>query len=200
MWSIVGLFTGILLYGIYRYYMDKRDGARDVDDHDGQQGTNMTVTKEQNGMEQQGQPRTRELAFKVLKEIGCQPNETEEGRIRFDYQGITFLMDVTDDCLFVNLIWPWCHTCSLYDIDEFARVRKAVNKMNANSTCSVFYVPNPESDEVAVHIKKHFIIVPQIPHLDQYLCAILRGFFITARELDMEIENVRVQENVKQQL
>ena len=29
---------------------------------------------------------TKELANKVLREIGCSPQDTEEGRMRFDYQ------------------------------------------------------------------------------------------------------------------
>ena len=74
---------------------------------------------------------TKELATKVLREIGCTPQEMEDGRIRFDYQGITFLMEADDEDKFVNLIWPWCYSISKFDIDDFARLRQAVNEMNA---------------------------------------------------------------------
>ena len=75
-------------------------------------------------------PNTKCLAINTLQEMGCHPEEMESGRIIFEYQGVTFMMEATDECLFVNLIWPWCHSFSKYDIDEFARVRKVVNKMN----------------------------------------------------------------------
>jgi len=135
---------------------------------------------------------TKELANKVLREIGCTPQEMEDGRIWFDYQGITFLMEAVDDVLFVNLIWPWCYSCSKFDIDELARVRQAVNEMNARGTVTVFYVIT-DSDEVAVHIKKNFLLVPQVPELDNYLKMIIDGFFRAARSLDLEVERLRLQ-------
>ncbi len=46
----------------------------------------------------------------------------------------------------------------------------------------------------AVHIKKHFLFVQQIPDLEQYLKLILDSFFRTVRTLDIEIEKCRLQE------
>lgn len=103
-------------------------------------------------------------------------------------------MEAVDECLFVNLIWPWCHSFSIYDIDEFARVRKVVNEINMNSSCTVFYIPNPESDEVAVHIKKHLLLTPQIPNIEEYMKVMFRSFFVAQRELVTEIEKYRLQE------
>ena len=136
---------------------------------------------------------TRKLVYKLLSEIGCDPKYTEEDRIQFEYQGVVFLMDAVDDCMFVNLIWPWCHSFSKFDIDEFARVRQVVNDINAYGTVSVFY-GNMDSDEVAVHMKKHFLFVPQIPDLEGYLKCIFDIFFRTARTLDIEIEKKRMAE------
>lgn len=135
----------------------------------------------------------KDLAYKLLKEMGCTPQETEEGRIKFEYQGIIFLMEAVNDCAFVNLIWPWCHSFSKFDIDEFARVQKVVNDINARGTASVFYGMT-DSDDVAVHIKKHFLLVQQIPNVEEYLKLMLDSFFRTARTLDVEIEKCRLQE------
>ena len=74
---------------------------------------------------------TKQFAVKVLRKMECNLQETEEGRIRFDYQGVTFLMEAIDEDKFVNLIWPWCYSISKFDIDDFARLRQAVNEMNA---------------------------------------------------------------------
>ena len=136
---------------------------------------------------------TKGLAYKLLREIGCCPQESEDGRILFEYQGIRLLMEVINECMFVNLIWPWCYTFSKYDIDEFARVRQVVNEINMHGTVSVFFSMS-ESDDVAVHIKKHFLFVQQIPDLENYLRLILKSFFKTARKLDLEIEKKRSQE------
>ena len=199
MWTIVWLFVGLMIYGVYRYYIDERDEGCGNAKDDGVERQEETVCEitEQNSMEQEEQIRTKELACSVLREIGCQPEEKEDNQIIFEYQDITFLMDVVDDCLFVNIIWPWCHSFSLYDIDEFARFRKVANIINANCGCTIFYVPDTESDEVAVHIKKHFILVPQIPKMNNYLKAIMRHFFTTARLLNIELEKEKLQESVK---
>ena len=136
---------------------------------------------------------TKDLAYKLLKKMGTIPQETEEGRIKFEYQGIFFLMEAINECKFVNLIWPWFHSFSKFDIDEFARVRQVVNDINTKGTVSVIYGIT-DSDDVAVHIKKNLLLVPQIPDLEDYMKVTLDSFFRTARTLDVEIEKCRFQE------
>lgn len=136
---------------------------------------------------------TKQFAVKVLRKMECNLQETEEGRIRFDYQGITFLMEAIDEDKFVNLIWPWCYSISKFDIDDFARLRQAVNEMNARGSVTVLYTIT-DSDEVAVHIKKHFMLVPEVPEPENYLKVIINSFFVTARSLDLEVERLRIHE------
>ena len=197
MWHFIILSLIALVIGYYKYGREKVDVNVSMGDAGLQDENGVPQINEGNNMEEQEKPMTKELVCDVLKEIGCLPNETDENRIWFDYQGITFLLEAVDECLFVNLIWPWCHSCSLYDVDEFARVRKVINEINNRSTCTVFYVPNPESDEVAVHIKKNFLFVPQISQLDNYLKCIINGFFVTARNIDVEIEKKRMHDSEK---
>ena len=68
-----------------------------------------------------------------------------------------------------------------------------VNDINARGVVSVFY-NETDSDDVAVHIKKHFLFVPQVPDLEEYLKLVLDSFFRTVRTLDVEIEKCRLQE------
>ena len=140
---------------------------------------------------------TRQLAINAIERIGCEPQFTEEGRIQFEYQGVIFMMEAANDCMFVNLIWPWCHSFSKYDIDEFARVRQVVNEINLYDTVSLVYTIS-DSDDVALHIKKHFLFIDQIPQIDEYLRMIINNFFRTARKLELEIEKCRMQECDKQ--
>lgn len=175
------------LYYFYRYYY--RDDSNDYSpvmntDQEGYQ-------EKESNMEETFS--TRQLVLTTIKKIGSEPKYTEDGHIQFEYQGIIFLMEATDECKFVNLIWPWCHSFSKFDIDEFAKVRQVVNEINARGMTSVFYSVT-DSDEVAVHIKKHFLLVQQIPNIDEYLKLMLNIFFNTARMLDVAIEKRRVQE------
>ena len=186
-WHIIGILVFVVIYNIYRYYHE--------DDNNGYSPLDTKTSKIDQAKEKVMEETisTRQLALNTIENIGSEPKYTEEGRIQFEYQGVVFLMEAVNDCMFVNLIWPWCHSFSKFDIDEFARVRQVVNDINARGTASVFYGIT-DSDDVAVHIKKNFLFVPQIPNLEEYLRLMLDSFFRTARTLDLEIEKCRLQE------
>ena len=196
---IIGILVVVVIYNLWRYYHQDEEPVycpptnNDENDNSLIESNNDRVM-ENNETHMNNKPETKNLAYSILRQLGCTPEETEDGRIRLEFQGITFLMEAVDECLFVNLIWPWCHSFSIYDIDEFARVRKVVNEINMNSSCAVFYIPNLESDEVAVHIKKHFLLTPQIPNLEEYMKVMFRSFFVAQRDLVTEIEKYRLQE------
>ncbi len=186
-WHIIGILAFVVIYNLYRYYhkdnsYEYSPVVTDTSDNNQITETNMEETIS-----------TRQLALKTIENIGSTPQYTEEGRIQFEYQGVIFLMEAVNDCMFVNLIWPWCHSFSKFDIDELSRVRQVINDINMRGTASVFYSIT-DSDDVAVHIKKHFLLVPQIPGLEDYLKLMLDSFFRTARTLDVEIEKFRLQE------
>lgn len=186
-WHIIGILAFVVIYNLYRYYHEDDSYEyspviTDTSDNHQITETNMEETIS-----------TRQLALKTIENIGSIPQYTEEGRIQFEYQGVIFLMEAANDCMFVNLIWPWCHSFSKFDIDEFSRVRQVINDINMRGTASVFYSIT-DSDDVAVHIKKHFLLVSQIPGLEEYLKLMLDSFFRTARTLDVEIEKFRLQE------
>ena len=183
MWHIIGILAFVVIYNIWRYNHDD-DNPVETDTSDNNQIIETHTEEAIN---------TRQLALNTIERIGSEPKYTEEGCIQFEYQGVVFLMEAANDCMFVNLIWPWCHSLSKFDIDEFARVRQVVNDINARGTASVFYGIT-DSDDVAVHIKKNFLLVPQIPDLEDYMKLMLDTFFRTARTLDLEIEKCRLHE------
>jgi hypothetical protein len=186
-WHVLGILAFVVIYNIWRYCQEDTD----YEYSPAEQSTSDNIQAGKTYMEETIS--TRQLALDTIEKIGCEPQYTEEGRIQFEYQGVIFLMEAVNDCMFVNLIWPWCHSFSKFDIDEFARVRQVVNDINARGTASVFYGIT-DSDDVAVHIMKHFLLVSQIPDLVDYLKMMLESFFRTARTLDLEIEKYRLQE------
>ena len=186
-WHIIGILVFVVIYNIWRYYHE---------DHSDDYGPNIEpepMNNEVNGTNMEETISTRQLALRTIENIGSEPKYDEAGRIQFEYQGVVFVMEADNECLFVNLIWPWCHSFSKFDIDEFARVRQVVNEINLRDTLSVVYTIS-DSDDVALHIKKHFLLVPQIPEVEEYLRMILNSFFRTARMLELEIEKCRMQE------
>ena len=186
-WHIIGILVFVVIYNIYRYYHE--DDSYDYSPVDTK--TSKIDQAKEKVMEETIS--TRQLALNTIENIGSEPKFTEEGRIQFEYQGITFLMETADDCMFVNLIWPWCYSFSKFDIDEFARVRQVVNDINAYGVVSVFYGVT-DSDDVAVHVKKNFLFIQQIPGIEDYLRMMLEEFFRAVRKLDLEIEKIKMQE------
>ena len=186
-WRILVILAVVVIYYIFRNYLWNNGDAYDSNIELDQKNNEENVTYMEETIS------TKQLALRIIENIGSKPQFTEEGRILFEYQGINFLMEATDDCKFVNLIWPWCHSFSKFDIDEFARVRQVVNEVNMNDSLSVFYTIT-DSDEVALHIKKHFLLVPQVSEVEEYLRVILNSFFRTARTLNLEIEKCRMNE------
>ena len=186
-WHIIGILAIVVIYNIYRYY------------HEDDNSVYCPVDTEASGINQISDKKmeekisTRQLALKAIENLGSEPQYTEEGRIQFEYQGVTFLMETANDCDFVNLIWPWCYSFNKFDIDEFARVRQVVNDINAYGVVSVFYGVT-DSDDVAVHVKKNFLFIQQIPGIEDYLRMMLEEFFRAVRKLDLEIEKIKMQE------
>ena len=188
--AIVGGIALLSAFYWYSEWSEERETEKEIEAIMQKPKQNIPKVNEQ-PMEK---PATRDLVKQVLRKMGCRVEDTDEQTITFEYQAVTFVMEVVNDCLFVNLIWPWCHSCNIFDIDEFARVRKVINEINSRSSCTIFYIKCSESDDVAVHIRKNFIFVPQIQHLEEYLQSILSSFFAAARELNLQIEKVRMQE------
>ena len=186
-WHVIGITAFIVIYNIWRY--NHEDENEDYSPAD----TNAIENNQVIESVMEETISTRQLALNTIEKIGCEPRYTEEGRIQFEYQGVIFLMEAANDCMFVNLIWPWCHNFSKFDIDEFARVRQVVNEINVQGTVSVVYTL-ADSDDVAVHIKKHFLFISQIPQIEDYLKLILKNFFDIARRLELEIERIKMQE------
>jgi len=186
-WHIIGILAFVVIYNIWRYYREDDSYeyspvVSDTSDNKQVAETNMEETIS-----------TRQLALNTIERIGSEPKYTEEGYIQFEYQGVIFLMETANDCDFVNLIWPWCYSFNKFDIDEFARVRQVANDINAYGVVSVFYGVT-DSDDVAVHVKKNFLFIQQIPSIENYLRLMLDSFFRTVRKLDLEIEKIKMQE------
>ena len=138
---------------------------------------------------------TRDLVMKVLKEIGCEPIEDDEIKLHFIYQGETFGIDTHNDYLFINIYDLWWYEIPMNDnIDEFARMQKAINFTNTIGTCTVLYSINEQEGVIGVSSKNTLLFTSQIPELDIYLLSILDGFFKTKQNVMMEMEKYKVRE------
>ena len=138
---------------------------------------------------------TKDLFLETLTKIGCQYEiDPDEGYISFGYQGENFVASATNEGCYVR-IWDtyWGHV-ELYNVDEFSRLRKAVNHANLNCSTMTVYTINEEGNTVDVHCKSIFPFMPQMPNLEDYLRSELGDFFTAHHMISSEMAKLREQE------
>ena len=140
---------------------------------------------------------TRDLFLETLTKIGCQyefGDEEENPTIYFAYQGENFTVYASNDNNYVR-IWDthWAHV-ELYDVDDFARLKKVINGSNLNNSVTTVYTIDEAGSNVDVHCRSIILFVPQIPDLQAYLRVELNDFFAAHRYVGIEMEKLRGQE------
>lgn len=123
---------------------------------------------------------TRDLLLETLTNIGCQyelAEKEDDNRIFFSYQGEHFFVDATNDWKYIQIWDMFWESVELYDIDEFSRLKKAVNGSNLNNSVTTIYTINEEGKTIDVHSKSVILFVYGIPEIEDYLKAELNDFF-----------------------
>ncbi len=140
---------------------------------------------------------TRDLFLNVLTNIGCQyeVEEGEDNRIHFVYQGEHFLVGAENDRPYIHVYdYAW-KSINLSDIDELARLRKAINEANwEGSVVTVFTIDN-ETQTMDVHCKTVLLFIPEIPNIEEYLKLELHEFFRAHQLVGAQMEKLRLIEN-----
>jgi len=187
----VGVVFAFLLYQLYKEQQESKEKDEEMQRLIALQEERDKVKKEKD--EVKDIP-TRDLLIKILEEMDCQPENDKDGRIGFQYQGICFLAEASNNGKFVRIIYPFSHRVSLLDIDEFSRVRRVLNELNNVSGCALFYQEYEDKDEIGIHISKHFLFTSDIPMLHDYLRCVLTMLFRAQQELVIGVEKEKVNE------
>ena len=138
---------------------------------------------------------TRDLFLETLTKIGCQYEvDPEDGNILFAYQGENFVATANNEGWYVR-VWDtyWGHV-ELYNVEEFSRLKKAVNHANINCATMTIYTIDEEGKTVDVHCKSTFPFISQMPDLEDYLRNELGNFFTAHHLVGSEMAKLREQE------
>ncbi len=144
---------------------------------------------------------TKELCVKILEEkLNCQLqfDEKDESRISFTYQGEYFHVDASKDCLMITIWDTFWGDVSLDDLDDICHIRKAINTVNTGQALTLIYSIDQENQRFSVHTKRQCLLVPQIPHVENYLIAMLAGFFDAQRYFRQEFDKLKREDEVKE--
>lgn len=155
--------------------------------------TESNMSRETNKEEKKG---TRDLFLETLTKIGCQyeieeNEDVEEGDIRIGYQGEYFVVRASNKNRFIQIYdTHWGHV-ELYDIDEFARLKKAINESNIRNSVTTVYTIDEAGNNVDVHCKSVILFMPEIPDIADYLRLELSEYFRVHETINMEMAKQR---------
>ena len=157
------------------------------------------LKSESNNMEYQKMEEkkgTRDLFLETLTKIGCQYeiSEGEDGDIHFGYQGEYFVVRASNNNRFIHIYdTHWGHV-ELYDIDEFARLKKAINESNLRNSVTSVYTIDEAGNNVDVHCKSVILFTQEIPEIVDYLRLELSEYFRVHETINMEMAKQREME------
>lgn len=152
-----------------------------------------------NNMEENQNLSTRDLCAEVLRKLNCdvQFDDENEYNMHFSYQGENFSVETWEDGLMITIWDTWWGTVDLDDLDEVSRVRKAINTINVRQNLTLMYSIDEKSQKFAVHTKRQCLLIPQIPQIENYMVAMLTGFFDVQRSFKEEYDRLRLEEKAK---
>ncbi len=140
---------------------------------------------------------TRDLLLETLTKIGCQYEIDDDNEINFAYQGEYFVVRASNDNKYIQIYdMRWLHV-ELYDIDELARLKKAINESNIKNSVVTVYTINESSNTVDVHSKSVIYFDPVIPDVVDYLRIELAEYFNVHQMILLEMAKLRDQEQAQ---
>ena len=191
--TLILLLVVAILVAAYNYFRDKSD-EDEADDGDAAPRSDMNNQQEPNmvGTDQMVMRNARDFFLDILSKIGCQYEIDEDNdTIIFAYQGEYFQVYARNESPFVTLYdTHWAHI-ELCDIDEFARLQKAINQSNINNSVITVYTIDEAGGNVDVHCKSVVLFIPELPSIADYLRLELGEFFRVHNSIGAEMEKLR---------
>lgn len=198
--EFLSILVVVVLFCYFLYYKNKKYGEEQEMDRIAN-ALNMSVGSEvlplnNNNMEENQNLSTRDLCAEVLRKLNCdvQFDEENEYNMYFTYQGENFSVDTWENGLMITIWDTWWGTVDLDDLDDVSRVRKAINNINVRQNLTLMYSIDEKGQKFAVHTKRQCLLIPQIPQIENYMAAMLTGFFDVQRSFKEEYDRLRLEE------
>lgn len=198
--ELLSILVAVVLFCYFLYYKNKNYREEQEMERIAN-APNMSVGSEvfplnNNNMEENQNLSTRDLCAEVLRKLNCdvQFDDENEYNMYFSYQGENFSVETWEDGLMITIWDTWWGTVDLDDLDDVSRVRKAINTINVRQGFTLMYSIDEKSKKFAVHTKRQCLLIPQIPQIENYMVAMLTGFFDAQRSFKEEYDRLRLEE------
>lgn len=214
LYSVLGVLLFYAVYHSIKTWLDERREREEEDEETEEQQTERTADDKQPNMETQkddtetpmtasDNPRTRDFFLETLRKMGCkysieeEKEEEEDKAIYFSFQGENFTVYAINESLMVN-VWDFhWYQQDVYDLEALSRLKRAINNVNINCHVNIVYCIDKEIGKLSLHSHQQLLFIQEIPHIEDYLQARLYEFFRAHRELAVELEKLKLNENAK---
>lgn len=132
--------------------------------------------------------KTRELLKDILTKWSCQWEVDENGAVSFTFQGGNFTARFNEDSPFVFVYYLGFYSVEAYQKEKVKRMKEVVNEMNCRSILKVVYSTDPDDGQSWVYAEAFFLLIPEIPYVEDYLKFYLRGFFRLHHDFESKME------------
>lgn len=119
---------------------------------------------------------TKQLVVSVLKKIGCQPEENEEGHVAFKYQGDDFYIAAEEENRFIMIWNPWWGSINA-DNEALPYLKEIINLANVNSLVTTVYMADEDEKTIGLHSRCHTFFSPNEGELEEHMKMLLDYFF-----------------------
>lgn len=143
-------------------------------------------------MQSGGDPGTKDLMVRVLKNIGCQPIK-EDDQVRVKYQGEKFVMDFGGRYVRIwDLGWSGIKT----DDPEFPMIQKAVNKANYSFGPTVVLTDPDDDGVIYFHSRRDIMLHPAVPEeeLNMFVTSVLDSFFEIKQRVSQQFKQLNTEQ------
>lgn len=190
---ITALITALILiicFFAYKKYQERKEDSGNITNK--HKGSKAQFPKD-NGTNEYLGMNTRELCIKVLEKLNCQPKLLDEN-IYFSYQSENFFVTFSENGAWIRVFdYIWIGS-SLDDLDDVCNIRTAVNTVNVNLGVTLVFQIDQENKKITVSTWGQFLLVPQIPNIEDYMSIILSIFFEAHRRFLYEYEKLKKNE------
>lgn len=177
-------------------WIPKKNMADSTDSFEEEKNDSQCEEDDDDTVEESQSTTAQECFLCALAEMGC-PYDIEDGPdelICFRYQGETFIADVDNGCMGVNVHDPCWMRCGQEDIDEMSRMRRVVNTLNASCHVRTIYIMNEKERTFDIHSLSSFIIMPEIQDYVTRVRGELDSFFYAKHKAVRELDRLRRKE------
>lgn len=134
---------------------------------------------------------TLDMIEAICKALGCPFERDEENFADFTFQGEDFRIQTLHGTRYFNIMRVSWAEASLDDIDQVACLQRTINEVNMYAACVVVYTIDIDANVMHLHFRRHAVITPEMPAVEDYFKSLLMPFFSLEHDFVNEFQNMK---------